>query len=313
MHNDAVAIRGAGKTTIGASLVLLAACASSRVMAPESAIKDHGLVGKVMAAMDHGLDGRIRAYYDAQTNASDQAKIRNEIVSAFLMAIDSEYEKFTDAILFTRAGFDTAFDISAIGLGTASVLTDHMATGKLLAGLAAAATGARTVVDKNFFYEQTIPIVQAQMDSLRKSARSVLEAGMTREVAVYPLGIAVADLNEYYLAGSLTRAFAELAKSAGKDSPLVSPLTLAIEVTRKSETVATIVLVDASRATQSLPIAIQVDDGELATRLVKLDAQGRDSFELPITKAATTIRIVGGGRTIVKNVPAAAPSGGAPR
>jgi hypothetical protein len=84
--------------------------------------------------------------------------------------------------------------------------------------LAAAATGiigATGHIDKNLFYERTMPALLAQMEARRAAAMLKIAQGLAREDSDYPLALAIVDLNDYKDAGSIPGAVAGVGESAG--------------------------------------------------------------------------------------------------
>lgn len=296
---------------IAALAIIPSGCASSRFLAPDSAIAYYGLVDKMMSAFGESLDTSIKDYYRGKTATGtfvDKAAIRNEVITAFIAAIDLEYEEFTASLLFTRAGYNTLFDTSAIGLGAASVLTEHVATAKLLAGLATAVTASRVVVDKNFFFENTAPIVQQQMDSLRKTARQPLVAGLAETDKDYPLGLAIAHLNDYYLAGTLAQAFAELAKSAQKDDGASdAPTSPKIALSRPDAANVTLSIDAQAFATTTTPLVLIDSNGTPTTRSATFDKDGKATVTIPVPATESSWKIVIGNHILPIKVPAFAP------
>lgn len=204
--------------TLKRSLVLLgctalAGCASFDGM-QEPVIKSDAAVKTIaetyplataltdMAAMEGQAENRQRAY-------------RNRVLSAWLMAIDMRYDAFRRDLSRGKKGTNVGLDLLTLGLtGTASVWSSAATE------LSAAATGvggARASVDRELYFDKTLPVLISYMDAERLRLRGRIMEGMKAKVGDYSLEQGFSDLWLYQSAGSLDRAIGKAAEGAADE------------------------------------------------------------------------------------------------
>src|SRR5207244_12599965 len=86
------------------------------------------------------------------------------------------------------------------------------------AALGASSTGlgaTRTSIDKNFFYEKTVPALITARNAQWKVALVPILEGTKRDIEGYPMALALSNLAEYYFAGMFTGALQAIEKDAG--------------------------------------------------------------------------------------------------
>lgn len=202
------------------TLLVATACASTscggvRFWAPNNPIESSGLIDQVTAHLkQHALPSLVQQYNRAKT--SDEAarrRARNQVIDGLILLIDNEYEYFATRMLGMRAGINTTLDTTAAGLALAATIVDHGDTSDLLSGIGAGMLGLRTTIDKEFYYDQSTPILFAQMNKDRERQFEKIQAGVAKDTSQYSMTSAIRDLGMYYQAGTLFNAFAELSKS----------------------------------------------------------------------------------------------------
>ncbi|MEN0020167.1 MAG: hypothetical protein AAF747_04690 [Planctomycetota bacterium] len=150
-------------------------------------------------------------------DASDAARARDRFVTVSMARIDAEYHRFVDWFSSSRKVASSAADITSVGLATAATLAPPPGTKSLLAALSGNITAARASVREQFFYEQTVPVLVDHMALQRAHARERLLAGAGKPIDEYPLARAMADLDDYYAAGSFDGALRAIRRSAVPD------------------------------------------------------------------------------------------------
>lgn len=90
---------------------------------------------------------------------------------------------------------------------------------QILSGATAAVIGARESVDKNAFFDQTMPALMTKMIAQRRSVLVGIRDGLLNKTdAQYPLAQGLADLEEYYHAGTIPGAITGVVQSAGAEA-----------------------------------------------------------------------------------------------
>lgn len=215
--------RGAGADTrawskaarVGAALaatLALAACASYRGApaairpgAAPSASSDICPTPSAISAFNAGI-GR-------PSNLSNRAW-RDQIIGQCIALVDSNYRQFLVGLHREEVATNLGFDLTALTLsGLGSV-----ATGKAANNLAAASTGvigAGTAVNKDVFYQKTVPAIIAQMNANRAEIyTSILTAEKANDETGYTLTDAQHDIHDYFVAGTIDGAVANISASA---------------------------------------------------------------------------------------------------
>ena len=75
-----------------------------------------------------------------------------------------------------------------------------------LAAAAAGIGGAKTTIDKDFYYEKSIEALVASVNAKRKDVLVTILTGLGSTIDRYPFERGLTDLHQYYLAGTLNGA-----------------------------------------------------------------------------------------------------------
>jgi len=154
--------------------------------------------------------GNIAEFYKDQTPLA-----RNRFIVGRLTLMNIRYIQFVRQLTSERQLLDSATQMLTLGLSLAGAAVGTAGTKTLLAAIAAGVTGSREIVDKNFFYEKTVPALVAQMNAERKKVLVRILEGVPQGLAQYPFERAVTDLHEYYQAGTFTGAIIAIQADAG--------------------------------------------------------------------------------------------------
>lgn len=189
---------------------LAVACNGTRFLAPNNPIEDSGLRAAFEEQMSAGRAKSLVASYYGCGDEARRCAIRNEIIAGIVLLIDNEFEYFATRTLSTRAFTNTTLDGTAAGLGLAATVVQHSQTSAVLSAIGAGVLGIKLSIDKEFFFEQSTPILVAQMNKDRQTSFEAMRNKLRSSSVEYPLAAAVRDLGSYYEAGTLTHAFAEV-------------------------------------------------------------------------------------------------------
>lgn len=193
--------------------------------------------------------GTKRADYESALNANDTLRarrVRNELIEDALPYIDGAY---IDFITDLQAGRDrNNFMLDLIELGTAASvgITKGERSLQIIGVALTAFRGGRRSLDANFYKDTSTPILISKMDGNRAKVRTTI---LTREKASpddYPLGAALADIVDYYNAGTLVRAFTQLQQDTAvltqqseQDVLLLKGVPLTPEITKENHNLRT--------------------------------------------------------------------------
>lgn len=144
------------------------------------------------------------------------AKYRNKVMVLYMNAMDAQYALFRRKLNDQRKGTNLGLDLATLGL-TGAVPLVVSKTKDVLSALANGATSSRTAIDKELYFEQTLPALLATMDAERDDAKATLITNMKKSAADYPMAVAFTDLNSYEASASFERATEKLTASASAD------------------------------------------------------------------------------------------------
>jgi hypothetical protein len=157
-----------------------------------------------------------KLYSDANGDEAKQRKARDDFVMARLAVVDLKYLKFIGSLTANKHELDAATDISTLTLNIAGTLTGGLQAKTNLAAAAAAITGSKASVDKNFFYEKSVDALVATMNAQRKEKLVSILHSLEGDTASYPLAAAIRDTHDYYQVGTLQGAVTAIQNDASK-------------------------------------------------------------------------------------------------
>lgn len=169
--------------------------------------------------------------------------LRDKFITGRLTLMNIRYIQFIRQLTSERQLLDSAADMLTLGLSLAGTSVSASGTKTVLAAIAAGVTGSKQVIDKNYYFEKTIPALVGQMNADRKKALIPLLVGMKASLADYPFAQAVTDLHNYYHAGTFVGAIQAIQADAGakeqqKDEVIatLTPLTIEQVVSKQALT-----------------------------------------------------------------------------
>jgi hypothetical protein len=152
---------------------------------------------------EFGPSTSIKEYYK---NVNHTEQERNKFIIGRLTLINLRYLEFVRKLTRDRQLLDSAVGMALLGLNLSSTAVPFAQTKTILSAIAAGLTGSKEVIDKNYYFEKTIPALVAQMNAERQKALTPLLQGMRASLKEYPFENAVVDLDNYYNAGTFTGA-----------------------------------------------------------------------------------------------------------
>jgi hypothetical protein len=141
---------------------------------------------------------------------------RNSVIAARMYAIDLEYTQYESALLREGQEIDFATKVTSGVLTTVAGLTPAIATANALSGTATLVNGLDSAYNDKVLKSQMIQNVLASMRTARRDQAAVIYANMYCSVSVYPVGMAMSDLETYYRAGTFQTGLIKLMQTVGK-------------------------------------------------------------------------------------------------
>ena len=107
--------------------------------------------------------------------------------------------------------------MATLGLTTTAAFTTSGAS-QVLAGIAAFIIGGREAFQKEVLAERTVIAIHTAMRARRAQVRLRLRKGLRQSTDQYPLAVALADLNDYYDAGTILGALIGITEMVGAEA-----------------------------------------------------------------------------------------------
>jgi hypothetical protein len=155
------------------------------------------------------------AISDYYAHTPPTPKDRDKVIAARLVMINLEYLKWLRTVTAEKQFLDTAADVLILSLNLAATNAGGAATKAILAAISAWVAGSKIVVDKHYFYEKTVPALIAAMNAQRKVVLERILRGMKGDLEDYSFEQALADVYEYYQAGTFMGAVMAIQSDSG--------------------------------------------------------------------------------------------------
>ncbi len=204
-------LRG-GHAVIVTSLLFLSGCLAS-TKNPDRLYP----VPDVVAFVQSSQNELIKQYHeDFRTMSRDDArKLRNEIIAERMYASDVQYTQYESSLTKERqdVGFTTL--TAAEALSTAATIVTPVVTKTILSGVTTGLVAMKGHYESEVLLAQTMRTIQKQMRLSRNKVAEHIFQRMAQDVSDYPLSAALADLEEYYRAGTLTSGVMDTSTTVG--------------------------------------------------------------------------------------------------
>lgn len=149
-------------------------------------------------------------------DAEDARIARNNLVTAYMFAVDRSYNDYERQLLDSVRSGDTGAAIATIGLSTVAGVVGDENLARGLTTASAIVTGTHTAIGRDYLLNQTIGVLQTQMRASRATQRGVILERLALPYADWTFCIALSDALAYEQAGTLNAALVEVAASAAE-------------------------------------------------------------------------------------------------
>lgn len=156
--------------------------------------------------------------YDKESDEGKRRAFRNDAVHARIGMIDINFNVFQQDLYKMGVIKNTATDWAVLSMGGAIATIPGEGAKRALGAATSGLTGANAAFDKHAFYNKAIHVVITKMIERRNKVLNIIYKELEKPTDVYPLSKALIDLEEYYNAGTLPVAIAELAKESGAEA-----------------------------------------------------------------------------------------------
>lgn len=204
--------RGLARMLLGGMLcVLLGGCFQtfSAGGMPQASFDVDADIASLARQFDTATD--IDTFYKAPSPLA-----RDRFVTGRLALVDLRYIQFIRGLAADKQQLDAASDLASMTLNLAGTLVGSARAKTNLAAAAAGLGGTKTTVEKNFYYERSVDALVATMNAKRKEALVHILENLGTDLQTYPMTKAVAEVHEYFLAGTLNGALTFITSQAGE-------------------------------------------------------------------------------------------------
>lgn len=198
------AIRIARAVALLALGCALAACSTFRG-APKPLISPKQLESSASFNVAGDIDTLIKA--------TDKAA-RNGASRRLLAVCDMRYSQFRHDIVANRKHARAGANALTLMTDVAAGLTDSVGVKDNYIALSALIQGGQTLYDKDYLFDQTLDALVVQMDANRKAKLVDILVSMDASAEEYPGQVALADVLDYYHAGTINAAILGVQKAA---------------------------------------------------------------------------------------------------
>lgn len=139
---------------------------------------------------------------------------RNALQRQAIAVIDLQFHQFVRDLAADRADAAAGVAGTTLVASTAGAFVQSVKAKTNYALFAAGTVGAFGIVDKSYFYEKTVPALVAAMKAARAKVLLSMRTGQGQTISLYDGTAALADLEDYYSAGSVLVAISEITASA---------------------------------------------------------------------------------------------------
>lgn len=153
----------------------------------------------------------------ADLQAAGSEVERNLLQNKAIAVIDLQFHQFVRDLMADRSDASAAAAGTTLGASTAGAFVDSVKAKTNYALFAAGVVGAFGIVDKSYFYEKTVPALVAAMGAARAQVLVRMRGSQRDPLGAYDGTAALADLEDYFSAGTVLSAIAEITARADSD------------------------------------------------------------------------------------------------
>lgn len=151
-------------------------------------------------------------YSQLPAGSPQRLNLRNEIVLNRIRAYDIEFDDFEKRLNGDANSLTVGGDLVLLILNGLGATTGGGATKAALA--AAGVVGAQAAIDKDLYYQKTLPALLAQMEANRTAVKLSILTGLNLDDSKYPLVRAELDLDALKRSGGIPASIQNITQQA---------------------------------------------------------------------------------------------------
>lgn len=161
----------------------------------------------------------------AQFDLSAAKQYRNNIAYGLMADIEVAYGAYYSYLFNGENSVAVGTDFLTLGLSAAASIATNPATKTIFSALGTGIAGAGLSVQKNYFAQQSFPVIGVAMQTRRDKVRAAIISNLSLDTTAYPLWAARRDLTAYFNAGTLPAGLQELQEEAGAAAAAIAANT----------------------------------------------------------------------------------------
>lgn len=142
---------------------------------------------------------------------------RNSIMRRAISVVNLRFHELVRSLNGDRQDAAALTSFAGIGLNTAGTLVSSLAAKTNYAAAAAVSAALLGVAEKQYYFDKTMPALVNAMSAARAAVEVKLRAGMQEDIEQYSGDMALDDLEEYFLAGTVLAAISQITTSAAAE------------------------------------------------------------------------------------------------
>ncbi len=162
----------------------------------------------------------LRRYHsddDGERDGMSPQQWRNAVILVRMGAADARYQEFRINLSQEVRGANFGLESAVLGLSGIATVSGE-ATANALAAAVAALTGARAALNREVYFERTLPALIAGMEVSRLEIATRILSGLGRPTTEYPLEVGLLDALAYERAASLDQAIQVVTAEAAREA-----------------------------------------------------------------------------------------------
>jgi hypothetical protein len=148
---------------------------------------------------------------------ADSLVCRNKFIAARMYATDIRFSEFEEKLFRQTRESGFFATLVTLGLTTSATFATNGAS-QILSGIATLIIGGREAFQKEVLAERTVIAIHTAMRARRAQVRLRLRNGLLQSTDQYPVTAALADLNDYYEAGTILGALIGITETVGAEA-----------------------------------------------------------------------------------------------
>lgn len=179
---------------------------------------------------------------------------RNRLQNKAIAVIDLQFHQFVRELMANRADSSAAVAGTTLGSSLVGVFVDSAKAKTNYALFSAGVIGAFGIVDKNYFFDKTVPALVAAMGAARATSLIRMKSSQRDPIETYDGTAALADIEDYFSAGTILAAISEITARSESDKLAALNEVRSLEVPTDAEITRRKVIRDAIFAIDDLAL-----------------------------------------------------------